>query len=73
LLRVDVHRHFDAGYVTVTLDYAFRVSSRFRGVCDNGKVYYALDGRTIWTPSAPYPKLDRERLKRYEASTFLGV
>ena len=73
LLRADVHRLFDRGYVTVTPDYEFRVSRRLREDYDNGKVYYQHDGQTIWTPGAPYPKPDPERLERHSAERFLDA
>lgn len=73
LLRADVHRLFDRGYVTVTPNYEFRVSRRLREDYDNGKVYYQHDGQTIWTPSAPYPKPDRERLDRHASTVFLDA
>ena len=72
LLRADIHRLFDAGYVTVTPDYEFRVSGRLHEDYDNGRVYYAMAGRTIWTPEAPYPKPDRDRLGRHASTVFLG-
>ncbi len=50
LLRADVHRLYDSGYVTVTPDYTFKVSPRLRKDFDNGKVYYALDGQRIFAP-----------------------
>jgi putative restriction endonuclease len=50
LLRSDIHRLFDRGYVTVTPDYRFRVSSRLREEYRNGRVYYELDGREIVLP-----------------------
>ena len=71
LLRADVHRLFDRGYVTVTPDYEFRVSRRLREDYDNGRVYYQHDGQTIWTPAAPYPKPDPERLERHASAVFL--
>ena len=71
LLRADIHRLFDRGYVTVTPDYEFRVSRRLREDYDNGKVYYQHDGQTIWTPGAPYPKPDPERLDRHLSNVFL--
>ena len=73
LLRADVHRLFDAGYVTVTPDYAFRVSRRLREDYDNGKVYYQHDGDTIWTPAAPYPKPDPGRLEWHSTERFLDA
>ncbi|MGB3542626.1 HNH endonuclease [Rubrivirga sp.] len=73
LLRADVHRLFDRGYVTVTPDYEFRVSRRLREDYDNGKVYYQHDGQTIWTPATPYPKPDRARLEDHATRTFLDA
>ena len=73
LLRADVHRLFDRGYVTVTPDYEFRVSRRLREDYDNGRVYYQHDGQTIWTPAAPYPKPDPERLEAHATRTFLDA
>jgi len=73
LLRADVHRLFDRGYVTVTPDYEFRVSRRLREDYDNGKVYYQHDGQTIWTPGAPYPKPDPERLEHHATTRFLDA
>ncbi len=45
LLRADIHRLFDAGYVTVTPDHRFVVSQRLAREWENGKAYYAMDGR----------------------------
>ena len=73
LLRADVHRLFDRGYVTVTPDYEFRVSRRLREDYDNGRVYYQHDGQTIWTPGAPYPKPDPARLDRHASTVFLDA
>ncbi len=47
LLRKDIHRLFDDGYVTVTPDRRFRVSKAIRDEFENGRDYYALDGRAI--------------------------
>ncbi len=71
LLRADVHRLYDRGYVTVTPDYCFRVSSRLREDYDNGKAYYQHDGQTIWTPASPWPKPAPELLER-QSQRFLG-
>ncbi len=73
LLRADVHRLFDRGYVTVTPDYEFKVSRRLREDYDNGKVYYQHQGQTIWTPAAPYPKPDPDRLAVHASTVFLDA
>ncbi len=45
LLRTDIHRLFDRGYVTVTPDFRFEVSRRLREEFENGKTYYELRDR----------------------------
>ncbi len=50
LMRSDVHRLYDAGLVTVEPNLTFRVSSRIDKDYSNGKIYYALDGKTIAAP-----------------------
>ena len=44
LLRADIHRLFDKGYVTVTPAGHFLVSQRLAQEWENGKAYYAIDG-----------------------------
>jgi putative restriction endonuclease len=46
-LRSDLHRLFDAGYVTVTPDLRFQVSRRLREDYENGREYYELDGKEL--------------------------
>jgi putative restriction endonuclease len=50
LLRSDLHRLYDRGYVTVTPDYVFRVSDRLRDEFQNGRSYYGLDEAKIAVP-----------------------
>jgi putative restriction endonuclease len=51
LLRADLHRLYDAGYVTVTPDLRLEVSGRLRDDFENGRLYYAMAGRQIAVPS----------------------
>ncbi len=53
LFRSDIHRLFDAGYVTVTPDYKFQASRKLKDDFDNGEEYFRLDGSNIWLPSPP--------------------
>jgi putative restriction endonuclease len=53
LLRSDIHRLFDSGYVTVTPDKHFEVSRRIKEEFDNGEEYQALHGNRIWVPASP--------------------
>ncbi|MBF4509314.1 MAG: HNH endonuclease [Aeromicrobium sp.] len=41
LLRSDIHRLFDLGYVTVTPEYRFKVSDTLAEDSHNGRTYYA--------------------------------
>lgn len=53
LLRADIHKLFDAGYVTVTPDYRFEVSGRIKEEFENGHEYYELQGTKIRLPRIP--------------------
>jgi putative restriction endonuclease len=50
LLRADLHKLFDDGYVTVDTKYRFHVSRRIKDEYENGRDYYALHGREIRLP-----------------------
>lgn len=50
LLRSDIHRLFDNGYVTVTTDLRFEVSKRIKEEFENGRDYYDLSGKRIDVP-----------------------
>jgi putative restriction endonuclease len=47
LLRADLHRLFDAGYVTVTPDLRIEVSKQLKEEFENGRDYYAMSGRPL--------------------------
>jgi putative restriction endonuclease len=50
LLRSDLHKLFDLGYVTVTPNGEFRVSSKLKETWMNGRVYYDFDRSLIRHP-----------------------
>jgi putative restriction endonuclease len=50
LLRSDLHRLFDRGYVTVSPALRIHVSSRIREEFENGRDYYALEGQKLRAP-----------------------
>lgn len=60
LLRADIHKLFDTGYVTVAPDYHFLVSRRIKEEFENGRDYYALHGSPIRLPqnAAHHPAAD---------------
>lgn len=47
LLRSDLHKLFDLGYVTVTPDLRLEVSRRLRAEWQNGREYYAHHGQPL--------------------------
>ena len=72
LLRADIHRLYDAGYVTVTPDYRFRVSHDLAGDFHNGREYERFAGRTIAVPAALADQPDLELLGWHAAEVFRG-
>lgn len=53
LLRTDIHRLFDLGYVTLSHDHVFEVNPRLREDYENGRDYYLLHGRRLREPADP--------------------
>ena len=72
LLRSDIHKLYDRGYVTVDPDYTFRVSSRLKDEFNNGKTYYELENRKIWLPGDPENWPSRENLEYHQQVLFRG-
>lgn len=70
LLRSDVHTLFDRGYVTVTSDYQFRVSPRLKADWDNGRLYYQMDGSSIWVPPTTPDRPAKEALEWHTDAVF---
>ena len=71
LLRSDVHTLFDRGYVTVTPDLRFRVSSRLDADWNNGKIYYDLDNKAIHIPQDISCRPDLAALEWHAEKVFL--
>lgn len=72
LLRSDIHRLFDKGYVTVTPDYRFLVSQRLKKDFDNGRTYFPFSGRAISLPRAAADRPDPNLLEWHGKEVFLG-
>lgn len=72
LLRTDVHRLFDKGYVTVAPDGRFLVSRRLKDDFDNGEPYMPFHEQSIWTPRDPRSQPHREALEWHTDTAFLG-
>jgi putative restriction endonuclease len=50
LLRTDIHRLFDLGYVTISTDHRFEVSPRLKEDYEKGRHYYELHGQRLRPP-----------------------
>jgi len=72
LLRSDIHRLFDRGYVTVTPDHRFRVSRRLKEDFHNGEEYMQLADSELWIPRAAEDRPNREFLEWHADSVFRG-
>jgi putative restriction endonuclease len=72
LLRTDIHRLFESGYVGVTPDYEFEVSPRLKELWNNGKTYYELAERVgrIRVPSRNEDMPDRDLLAQHYRERF---
>lgn len=70
LLRSDLHKLFDLGYVTVTANGTFKVSPRLRDAWHNGRVYYDLDGAAIRSPTADLFRPARAALEWHNDVVF---
>ncbi len=72
LLRRDLHKLFDDGYVTVAPDLRFEVSGRIREDYENGRNYYALAGKEIRVPGDTRQQPDRNALAWHNDNRYLG-
>lgn len=73
LLRSDIHKVFDDGYMTITDDYIVEVSKRLREDFENGRDYYRYDGQRLQiVPTAPDEKPSSEFLRWHQNNVYLG-
>jgi putative restriction endonuclease len=70
LLRADLHRLFDMGYLTVTPDMQVNVSSKLRDEYRNGHSYYPLVGTRIRLPRERVARPDRDLLEWHSTNKF---
>lgn len=72
LLRADLHKLFDDGYITVTEDHRVLVSRSIRERFENGREYYRFDKKPlVVTPSDPASQPSREFLRWHNTSRFI--
>ncbi len=73
LLRSDVHKLFDSGYITVEPEErTVIVSRRIREEFENGRDYYALHGKKIASPKDSISIPDKENLLFHANNIFRG-
>ena len=72
LLRSDIHRLFDRGYVTVSPDLHFEVSRKLKEDFSNGRSYYGLHGAPIHFPVRLEDQPNREMLAWHNGNCFKG-
>lgn len=72
LLRTDIHKLFDLGYVSVDEDKRFVVSRRLKQDFDNGKHYYDLHGTELRPPKTLAAAPATEALTWHRESRYLG-
>lgn len=70
LLRSDIHKLYDKGYVGVTKDLRFIVSDKLKDHFSNGKSYYPLHGKQISLPVHAADRPNGEHLQWHLDSCF---
>lgn len=71
LLRSDLHKLFDEGYLTIDpADHRIVVSSRIKEEFENGREYYKLHGERVREPAETWAKPLAENLDYHARSIF---
>ncbi len=71
LLRTDIHRLFDLGYVTVEPEGCFLVIDRLKADFDNGKHYYGFHGTSVRSPQSKSAVPSQSALAWHHDNRFL--
>jgi putative restriction endonuclease len=72
LLRADLHRLFDKGYLTVTPELRLEVGKRLKHDFKNGRSYYPLHGSTVRLPASSVLNPAPEFLSWHSQHVFRG-
>lgn len=72
LLRSDLHKLFDQGYMTVTPDLRLAVSRRIREDFENGRDYYALQEKDLRAPAMVGGRPAEANLVWHNENRYLG-
>ena len=71
LLRADLHRLYDKGYLTVTPDARIEVSARLKEDYRNGRTYYPLHGAELRLPRNREEYPSRKHLEWHNEHVFV--
>lgn len=73
LLRSDIHKLFDSGYLTITPDFKVEVSKRIKEEFENGKEYYRFHGGDLYNlPNNLMNKPEKQFVDWHNANVFKG-
>jgi putative restriction endonuclease len=70
LLRSDLRRLFDKGFLTITPDYHVEVSARLKADYHNGRTYYPLQGQRILLPPNEHERPARDFLQWHNEKIY---
>jgi len=72
LLRSDLHRLFDKGYMTLTSKLNIEVSRRIKEEFDNGEYYYTLHGKKMRHPAYMDDLPEKKFIEWHNEKVYLG-
>ncbi len=72
LLRSDIHKLFDTGYVSISSDHHFEVSKCIKEEFENGRDYYAMHGRLLHLPQDKRFRPGSEFIEWHNEKVFRG-
>jgi putative restriction endonuclease len=73
LMRSDLHKLFDLGYISVSPDLHVEVSRKIKEEYENGRDYYALHGKVlVVTPTAWDDRPSGQFLQWHNQNVYLG-
>lgn len=73
LLRSDIHKLFDSGYVTITKDLKVEVSKKIKEEFDNGKEYYKFHGNgLLYLPNRDMDKPNPSYIDWHNTNIYNG-
>jgi len=73
LLRSDIHKLFDEGYLTIAPDYRVEVSRRIKEDYGNGRIYYQFHGKKLSVlPNRAEELPSKEFLAWHNENVYLG-